>query len=639
MFWLVVALTVVPIIGRNSGASSPPDHSNDHKNHPDRPDAQKQPPRPPNFVIVLTDDLDWTLGGTHASTLRRTRRLLGEQGTTFTNWFVQTPVCCPSRAELLTGKMYHNLRMPSLDAGQGCMHIDVTSNSSHPFYQRDYFAQHFQRLNYTVGIFGKHLNSENPTDFIPNGVDEMLINGGGLYYDPTFTVGSRGGGRPQSVQFDNCTNTTGMPCYSTSIIGNASLAWIRRQMDHRQSQLFAEKQENLKPFLALISVKAPHILDGPGFPVSIPAPWYQSTTIPEEQAPRTPNYNYSAPDHHWIVRNQLPLTEEEAKRVDALYVSRLKTLLSVDDLVEDLMHQLEPILNHTYVIFTSDNGYRLGQFRMPMCKLHPYENDIRVPMMMRGPGIRSNRTSPLWSTHVNLMPTLLGLADRHSNRLPTTMDGTNLASCILENDKDDTETAPCPSASSLLVEYTSLGTVVRYNHTIDTYNHSFMALRMMQPHDDDDGRHETLKDVQQQHWMYSFDFTGQYDQIIDPRWNTPTTTTTTMTVDSTRHGNPTVNANANQHLLQNMKYIEYRDSRDDWNATVPPLEQELFDLDQDPYELHNLVGHLSPVLLQALQLKVQRLFHCQGDSCRNEHASGIVLSSFQPTNDRFEPGR
>lgn len=573
----------------------------------------------PNFVIILTDDLDWTLGGTHASTLHRTRALIAEQGMTFTNWFVQTPVCCPSRAELLTGKYFHNLRVPSIDtSNKGCMHIDVAPQANHSFYQRDYFAQYFARWNYTVGIFGKHLNNANPTDFIPNGVDEMLINGGGEYLDPTFTVATRHGRKPQEVTYNNCTESTGMPCYSTSIIGNASLAWIQRHLQTTRSS-----RNHPQPFLALISVKAPHILDGPGFPVSIPAPWYSNITIPEQSVRHIPNYNHSATDHHWLVRSQAPMTIEEGQRVDDLYVSRLKTLISVDDLVESLVSELP--LDNTYVLFTSDNGYRLGQFRMPMAKLHAYENDIRVPMMIRGPYIAKNTTSTMLSTHVNLMPTLLGLVSIHDQNhktiqesdprttptfffaastttggtvVPETMDGTNLASCII-NLQDNTpppttatttvmnsstSSSSCPSPSTLLIEYTSLGNVVRYSHLVDTYNHSFVALRiLMHPRDNND---------------------GQYDN--------DSSTTGTTTTRRTRSMMGTTGQ-------RNLKYVEYRDSRWDWNGTIqPPLEQELFDLDQDPYEMTNLITKVSPIIIQALKHKLQRYLQCQGESCRWE---------------------
>lgn len=437
------------------------------------------------------------------------------------------------------------------------MHIDVRDDKNHPFYKEDYFAQYFDELNYTVGVFGKHLNNDNPTGFVPRGVDEMLINGGGAYLDPTFTFGT-GGNAPKEVKFNDCLPDTGMPCYSTSVIGNTSLFWMERQVQSNPQ----------KPFLSIISVKAPHIQDGPNFPVSIPAPWYSDTVIPEEIAPRTPNYNFSAPDHHWLVRTQKPLTKLEATKVDELYVSRLKTLLSVDDLVEELFQKLEDlqVLDNTYILFTSDNGFRLGQFRMPEAKLHPYENDVRVPMMILGPGIAPGSVSSLLSTHVNLMPTLLGLATNQlesQDIIPATMDGINLASHILDSTEEE-GLQQTPPPSSLLIEYNSLGPVVRYNHLVDTYNHSFMALRIIDHHKENGGG-----------------------------------------------------------LPVNYKYIEFRDSRQDWNATAPALEREFFDLGTDPFELRNLIRHVSPVLLQSLEAKMHRLFHCKGASCREEQLTAL----------------
>lgn len=263
------------------------------------------------------------------------------------------------------------------------------------------------------------------------------------------------------------------------------------------------------------------------------------------------------------------MTEVEGEKIDELYVSRLKTLISVDDLVEKLILKLTEwnVLNNTYVIFTSDNGYRLGQFRMPINKLHPYENDIRVPMMMRGPGIAKNSTTSLMSTHVNLMPTLMGLATKqyHSQDVvPPTMDGINLAAKILDQDtmtaKRNNESLPLFECSSVLVEYTSLGNIVRYNHLIDTYNHSFVALRIV----DTDPAH---------------------------------------------------------YPLHNLKYVEFRDTRDDWNMNEEPLEREMYDVDRDPFEMHNIVSEVSPTLVDALSKKIQKMIQCQGDTCRQEHSS------------------
>jgi arylsulfatase A-like enzyme len=198
----------------------------------------------PNFILVLTDDLDLTLGGAQASTLAKTRNLIASKGITFTNWFAQTPVCCPSRAELMTGRMLHNIKKTRLNAS-GCMAVSVSEDLNIPFYESYYFAQYFAKLNYTVGVFGKHLNTHNPKS-CPPGVDRWLVNGGGEYLNPEFYWAS-GGTNSTNVQFNNCTSN---PCYSTSVIGNASIDWIR---DHVAS----EKRQ--KPFFAYVSVKAPHI--------------------------------------------------------------------------------------------------------------------------------------------------------------------------------------------------------------------------------------------------------------------------------------------------------------------------------------------------------------------------------------------
>jgi N-acetylglucosamine-6-sulfatase len=211
----------------------------------------------------------------------------------------------------------------------------------------------------------------------------------------------------------------------------------------------------------------------------------------------------------------------------------------------------------------------LGQFRMPICKLHPYENDIRVPMMMRGPGIAKNTTTSLVSTHVNLMPTLMGLATKKYDSqdvVPSTMDGMNLAAKILNlegtivNEKD--KTLSTTESSSVLVEYASLGNLALYNHLVDTFNHSFVALRIL----DTDPAH---------------------------------------------------------YPLHNLKYVEFRDSREDWNMTKKPLERELYNVEFDPFEMHNIVEEVSPVLVEALSEKIQKMIQCQGAMCREEHLSGL----------------
>lgn len=288
----------------------------------------------PNLVLLLADDLDHTLGSAEHA-LPQTRHLIGDHGATATNWYIHTPICCPSRAELLAGRYFHNLRVAKHNDKGGCMQANLTK-----IYDDGYFPPTFARLGYTVGIFGKHLNRGNPLK-APAGVDRWLVNGGGEYLNPSFSFDGT------SVHFNNCTG----PCYSTAVIGNASLDWIRA----------VRRSAEPKPFFAYVAVKAPHIQDGPGWPVAIPAPWHDAKArFGNVKPPRTPNWNASCREHHWLIRQQPPMTDEQAGRSDALYRTRLGSLLALDDLVAELVHTLTTldVLDTTFVAFTSDHVYQ-----------------------------------------------------------------------------------------------------------------------------------------------------------------------------------------------------------------------------------------------------------------------------------------
>merc|ERR1719473_1331633 len=118
--------------------------------------------------------------------------LLSEEGATANNWFIHTPVCCPSRGELLTGRYFHNIYVKNYPGNPSCMSVAAGGQ----FYNEWYFAPHLQQAGYTVGIFGKHLNNDNPS-CPPPGVDRWFANGGGNYYSPSFAAAAAG--EPQAV--------------------------------------------------------------------------------------------------------------------------------------------------------------------------------------------------------------------------------------------------------------------------------------------------------------------------------------------------------------------------------------------------------------------------------------------------------
>jgi arylsulfatase A-like enzyme len=159
--------------------------------------------------------------------------------------------------------------------------------------------------------------------------------------------------------------------YSTDVVRNKSLQFID------------ERAQDELPFFLFISVYAPH---GP------------STAAPRHEAlfndlayPQKPSFREEdLSDKPELIR-ALTETGDDFDEGDAnsLFRARARSLQAADELVEDVILALEKNgqLENTYIIFTSDNGFHLGEHRIPSGKGTPYEEDIRVPFFIRGPGI------------------------------------------------------------------------------------------------------------------------------------------------------------------------------------------------------------------------------------------------------------
>ena len=112
----------------------------------------------------------------------------------------------------------------------------------------------------------------------------------------------------------------------------------------------------------------------------------------------------------WI--RKLPRQSDEVVAYnDHYYRERLRTLQAVDELVEGIVQRLESygVLDNTYILYSSDNGFHIGHHRMQPGKECGYEEDINIPFIIRGPGIAKNVTSNLVTTHTDLAPTILSL--------------------------------------------------------------------------------------------------------------------------------------------------------------------------------------------------------------------------------------
>ncbi|XP_073948236.1 N-acetylglucosamine-6-sulfatase-like [Choristoneura fumiferana] len=330
----------------------------------------------PNFVVVLTDDQDVTMGG--MSPMKNVRRFIGERGMTFTNSFVTSPICCPSRASLLTGLYVHNHMTRNNTERGGCYGARWRK------LEQQTFATALKEAGYSTFYAGKYMNqgysSTHPGigGAVPPGWTEWHgLVGNSVYYNYTLS--------------NNGVPTYSADLYLTDIIRDLGINYLERQKE--------------QPFLMVLAPPAPH---QPFTPAERHRGAFGNTTVP-----RTPHFNIAVEDKHWLMTMPpSPLPASILPELDRAYSSRWESLLAVDEMVADVMAMLEKnnVMKDTYVIYTSDNGYHVGQFSQVYDKRQPYESDIRVPLLIKGPGIKENVTSNQPVLNIDLAPTILALA-------------------------------------------------------------------------------------------------------------------------------------------------------------------------------------------------------------------------------------
>ncbi|XP_071817804.1 N-acetylglucosamine-6-sulfatase-like [Apostichopus japonicus] len=366
-----------------------------------------QSDKKPNIIFILTDDQDVTMNG--ITPMKQTQKLIGDAGMTFTNMFASTPICCPSRSSILTGNYIHNHNAVN-NTIQG--HCSSTEWQNGP--EKNTFAAHLKAENYTTFFAGKYLNQygnkhSGGHEHIPPGWDwwtALLFNS--VYYNYSLSVNGTLETHGDDYQKD----------YLTDIINNKSVEFL--EMQHEDSV----------PFFMMISTPACHS------PYEA-APQY-ANNFTKQKLPKDPSYNTHAKDKHWILRQApTPMSNASLQFTSDVFKKRWRTLLSVDDIVVNVVNLLKAksLLDSTYIIFSSDNGFHLGQFSLPNDKRQLYEFDIRVPLMIRGPGIKAKSVNHDPVVTIDIMPTIVHLTGATP---PSNVDGTSLLPLLLPGQKTST---------------------------------------------------------------------------------------------------------------------------------------------------------------------------------------------------------
>ncbi|KAG8010450.1 N-acetylglucosamine-6-sulfatase [Nibea albiflora] len=383
------------------------------------------PSKPSNIILILADDQDVLLGG--MTPMKKTKTMIGEAGATFVNAFTVTPLCCPSRSSILTGQYPHNHEVRNNSLSGNCSSLLWQKGP-----ESEAFPTYLLKQKYQTFFAGKYLNQV----------------GNSQYYNYTLSVNGKEEKHGDSYEKD----------YLTDLIANRSLNFL----DNRSPQ---------HPFFMMLAPPAPH------------SPWTAAPQYQKEfndvKAPRDGSFDKPGKDKHWLLRQPAnPMPSSSVAFLDNAYRKRWQTLLSVDDMVELLVNKLTSIkeVDNTYIIYTSDNGYhtgvtprcsddfiysvhisaaltcrlhRSGQFSLPIDKRQLYEFDIRIPLMVRGPGIKPNQTLKAPVLNIDLAPTILDISG--VNLSTVNVDGQSFLAQMAPSLRNGTE------RPFFLVEYTGEG--------------------------------------------------------------------------------------------------------------------------------------------------------------------------------------
>lgn len=371
----------------------------------------------PNIVLVLTDDMSWDLAR-YVSQLRSMQR----EGTTLDSFFVGDSLCCTSRSTIFTGLYPHNTHVLANTGPHGGWPAFVDPNrdgNTADSNEKHTFAVYLDRQGYHTGFVGKYLNGypvqRDPA--VPQGWDEWHAIGGGGYREYGY--------RTQSLDRDARNQDAAHP--RTSVVHGE---YATDYMADRAVDFLHRAQHLPRPFFLEVATYAPHkrvpfdkTHKAPRFPPALRD--RPSAADRDGDCGGGPNllgdcarldanhsraFNENTSDKPAWVRRK-PLTAREHAKLTEDFRNRVRMMQSVNDLLARVRGALTPATaRNTYVVFASDNGFHLGQHRLLRGKETPYDHDIRVPVVVVGPGVPAGAHRKQIAQNTDFFATFLDIA-------------------------------------------------------------------------------------------------------------------------------------------------------------------------------------------------------------------------------------
>lgn len=351
----------------------------------------------PNIIFVLTDDLSTDL----VRFMPQVQRMR-QQGARFTDYSVSDTLCCPSRASILTGRFPHNTGIFTNSGDDG---------GFGEFYERggerSTIGTQLQRAGYRTGFMGKYLNGYQParavdgqSGYVAPGWDTWAVAGNG-YREYDYQLNKDG----KLVDYGSDPHD-----YLTDVLSRKGTSFIR------------SNAKVGKPFYLQINTFSPH---GPATPAA-----RHQDEFTETAAPRGPAFGESEmSDKPGWLRDQPSLNGKEQKKINTLYRKRVRSMQSVDEMLASLRTALQETgqADNTYIVFSSDNGFHMGQHRLMPGKQTAFDTDVTVPLVVTGPGVPAGHIIDAPVQNIDLRPTFADLAHAAT---PADVDGASLAALL-----------------------------------------------------------------------------------------------------------------------------------------------------------------------------------------------------------------
>lgn len=332
----------------------------------------------PNFLIIITDDQRY---GT-MDYMPNTQQLIFDQGVTFENGYVTTPLCCPSRASILTGMYAHN--------------HGVRENNDKLNHKT--FIEIMHENGYYTGLVGKYLNSWKGEYRSEYDYWVSFFKGETVYYRPDLNVNGKWVRHGEDE-------------YVTYLLGDYAIEFLGTATQQK------------KPFILLFTPNAPHRPTTPAV---------EDQDLLTNLTPhRPPSFNEAdiSDKPEWLARRPL-LTEEQITEIDEYRRNQLLTLISLDRTIARIINYLESTgeLDNTLILFLSDNGQFWGEHRFETPKNRYYEEVVHVPFAIRYPPLVPNPYIENGIVaNIDIAPTILDLA---SLPIPESIDGETIVKLL-----------------------------------------------------------------------------------------------------------------------------------------------------------------------------------------------------------------